>query len=330
MFKRHYLATLFSLALIVLTSACGNAPATPSTKSTVPSAVTIAYQPGLTDASLIVLKQRGTLEKQFPHTTIQWRVFQSGAAVREAIIANQAQIGYAGVPPFLVGWDHGVNWRILASLSREEAWLVTKNPRLKTLKDFTPADKIGVAAPDALQAIMLREAAQKQLGNAHALDNNLESITSADGVQAVLNGQLAAHFPTPPYSFQEAAAPGTHVILKSYDITGEASNDVIGVPQTFYDQYPDFTKQLYQDLIDSTEFVNKHHDQAAQYLSQEQGGKPDAVQFQTWLDEPGMFFNTTPAHVLNYATFMKSIGLISKAPHSIKELELPLLNGSGS
>ncbi|WBB97699.1 hypothetical protein O7553_01565 [Solwaraspora sp. WMMA2059] len=37
-----------------------------------PAKVTIAYQPGLSYAPLILLKQNGTLEKEFPNTTFEW------------------------------------------------------------------------------------------------------------------------------------------------------------------------------------------------------------------------------------------------------------------
>ncbi len=50
------------------------------------------------------------------------------------MIANQAQVGYLGIPPFLVGWDRGVNWRILTTLSRQDSWLVVKDPTIKSLK----------------------------------------------------------------------------------------------------------------------------------------------------------------------------------------------------
>jgi len=132
--RRSWLMMLISGVLVFCASACGSATTGNSSSPSVPSSVVIAYQPGLSSASLVVLKQRKTLESQFPRTSIQWKIFQSGAAVREAMIANQAQVGYLGIPPFLVGWDRGVNWRILTTLSRQDSWLVVKDPTIKSLK----------------------------------------------------------------------------------------------------------------------------------------------------------------------------------------------------
>jgi hypothetical protein len=112
MLKKYWFATLLIAPLLYL-SACGNAA--PGGSSAAPQSVTIAYQPSLGAGSLVVIRQEGTLEKQFPQTHIQWKVLNNGSAVREAVVANQVQIAYLGVPPFLVGWDRGVNWRILTA-----------------------------------------------------------------------------------------------------------------------------------------------------------------------------------------------------------------------
>src|SRR6202035_3881339 len=129
-----------------------------------------------------------------------------------------------------------------------------------------PNDKIGVVAPDSQQAILLRKAAQEQLGNAHALDTNLVTIASAAGEQALLTGHLAAQLSGAPYQNQEVAAGG-HIVLHTTSVFGPVGAGVIVLPQSFYNQYPTFSKQIYQDFVDVTAWVSGHHAQAAQYLA---------------------------------------------------------------
>ncbi|HEY4034371.1 MAG TPA: ABC transporter substrate-binding protein [Ktedonobacteraceae bacterium] len=330
MAKRYEQFALFLVLIVLLTTACGSAAtANSSSSSSGPSSFTIAYQPGLSSLTLVILKQQKTLEKQFPQTNFQWKVVNSGASVRDAMIANQAQLGSLGLPPFLVGWDHGFDWKVLAATNRADIWLVTKDPRLKSLKDFTPNDKIGVVAPDSQQAILLRKAAQDQLGNAHALDHNLVSIASADGEQALLDGQLAAHYSGAPFQNREVAAGG-HIILHSSDAFGPVGAGLVVQRESLYNQYPDFSKKLYQDINAATAYAKTHHDQTAQYLSQDQGGGGTPTQFKALLDDPSFVFDTIPSGLVSYATFMKSIGLISKAPGSVKDLELPTVYGIGN
>ena len=329
MSKRSWPLALLLILQVLFVSACGTSAGAGSSSSD-PASFTIVYQPGIGAAPFVILKTQQTLDKQFPHTKFQWVIVNSGAAVREAVISNQGQLGTLGLPPFLVGWDKGMDWKVLLATSRTDSWLVSKNPRLKSLKDFGPNDKIGVVAPDSQQAIQLRKAAQDQLGNAHALDRNLVAIGSADGEQALLSGQLAAQFSGSPFQEREVAAGG-HIILHSGDTFGPVGAGLIVLSQGFYNQYPTFSKKIYQDLIDVTSYIEKHHTQTAQYLSQDKsGGGGKAAQFKTLLDNPNLIFEKTPTGLVAYANFMKSIGLISKAPQSVKDLELPTVLGTGN
>lgn len=328
--KRRWPLLMLIALLASFVSACGSSAGNAS-GSGAPSSFTIVYQPGLGAVTFITLKLQKTLDKQFPNTNFQWKIVNSGSAVREAVLSNQGQLGTLGISPFLVGWDKGMDWRVLLATSRSDTWLVAKNPRIKTLKDFGPNDKIGVVAPDAQQAIVLRKAAQQQLGNAHALDKNIVAISSADGEQALLSGQIAANFAGSPFQDSEVAAGG-HIVLHSNQPFGPVGTGVIALPQSIYNQYPAFSKAVYKDLLDASAYVASHHDQAAQYLAQDagSGGSGTVGQFKTLLDSNDLTFETTPSGLLAYAQFMQSIGLISRVPASVNDLELPTVSGTGN
>jgi NitT/TauT family transport system substrate-binding protein len=330
MSKRHRPFTLLFVILALFASACGTSTSA-SSGADAPSSFSIVYQPGLGAAIFISLKLQKTLDKQFPNTNFQWKIVNSGAAVREAVLSGQGQVGTLGIPPFLVGWDKGMDWKVLLATSRSDAWLVAKDPKFKSLKDFGPDDKIGVVAPDSQQAIQLRKFAQDQLGNAHALDKNMIAIGAADGEAALLSGQIAAQLSGPPFQNREVAA-GAHIILHTRDSFGPVGAGVIALPQSFYNQYPTFSKKVYQDLEESSAYVASHHDEVAQELAQDKvsGGGGTAVQFKKLLDDTSLVFDTTPSGLIAYSTFMKSIGLISKIPSSVSDLELPTVTGTGN
>ena len=331
MSKRYWPTTGLLVLLILFVSSCGNA-ASASPTSGAPASFTLVYQPGLGAAAFVTLKQQKTLEKQFPHTNIQWKIVNSGAAVREAVLPHQGDLGSLGIPPFLVGWDKGMDWRVLLASTRTDNWLVAMNPKFKSLKDFGPNDKIGLVAPDSQQSIQLRKAAQEQLGDAHALDRNLVAIGSADGEVALRSGQLAAQISGSPFQEREIAAGG-HIILHSNDTFGPVGGGVIALPQSFYNQYPTFSKAVYQDFLSATSYVTNHHEEAAQYLAADKasGGGGSADQFKSLLDETSVFvYDPTPSGLLVYAQFMKSIGFLTKSPASANDLLLPTVVGKGS
>jgi NitT/TauT family transport system substrate-binding protein len=279
---------------------------------------------------LCPLEQK-TLEKQFPNTIFNWKIVNSGAAVREAVISHQGDLGSLGIPPFLVGWDKGLDWKVLLATTRADAWLVSFNPKFKTLKDFGPNDKIGLVAPDSQQSIELRKAALDQLGNAHALDRNLVAIGSADGEVALRSGQLAAQLSGSPFQEREIAAGG-HIILHTDDTFGPVGAGVIAMPQSLYNQYPNFSKAVYQDFISASNYIATHHQEAAQYLAGDKasGGGGSVTQFKGLLDNTSLVFDPTPSGLLIYANFMKSIGFLTKAPSSVDDLELPTVVGKGN
>ncbi|MDE2572503.1 MAG: ABC transporter substrate-binding protein, partial [bacterium] len=275
--------------------------------SDAPSSVTIAYQPGLSYATLIVMKEQGTLEKQFPGTKFAWRVLGNGAAIRDGIIAGQIQIGAGGVGPFLIGWDKGVGYRLIGSLNEMDLWLVTMDPKIKSLKDIKPGMRIGMPGIDAIQAIVLKRGAERELGNAHALDQNIVAIPHPLGLQALEHGQLMGHLTSPPFQFEEVAAGG-HVILHSFDLFGVSTFNSVYTTEAFYDGHKDFVKAFYQSLKAATAFVKSHPNEAAELLSRDSGGKATPAQFDGWLTHKGLAFETTPHGFLAYGKFMQQIG----------------------
>lgn len=325
-------AVLFGLSLLLpslgtLTS-CNRQPQA-SASGKAPEKVTIAYQPGLGYASLVILKQQKTLEKQFPNTKIEWRVLASGSAIRDGVLANQIQVGAMGIAPFLLGWDRGIGWKLLASLNQQDLWLVTKDPKIKSLKDFKPGMKIGLPAPDSIQAVTLRKGAQKELGNPQALDQNLLAIAHPLGFQALESGQISGHLGQPPFEFQEVENGG-RVILKSSELFGGLhSGGSLLVTEKFYNQYPEFSQALSHAVTDAIKLLSDKPDEAAKLLAADSDGKMTAQQAKKWITHEGIKFSDVPKGYLQYAAFMKETNLLSKQPQSIDELVFPTLKGKG-
>src|ERR687893_2686880 len=79
--------------------------------------MTIAYQPGIGYAQLLIIKQEGWLEEDLPETEITWEQLSSGSAIRDGMLAGDIQVGSGGVGPFLVGSSAVVDWKLLSALN---------------------------------------------------------------------------------------------------------------------------------------------------------------------------------------------------------------------
>ena len=178
--------------------------------------MTIAYQPGIGYAQLLILKQEGWLEEDLPETEVAWEQLTTGAAVREGMLAGDIQVGSGGTGPFLVGYSSDVDWKVLSALNEMDLWLMVVDEQIQDLGDFRDGS-IAVPAPDSMQAVVLRKGAQEQLGDASALEDNIVALSHPDGLQALLNGEVSGHLTAPPFQFQEqddGARPILRLLLR--------------------------------------------------------------------------------------------------------------------
>lgn len=273
--------------------------------------VTIAYQPGLGYAPLLVAKQQKSLEGQLSGVTIQWRELNSGAAIRDGMVSGDIQVGSGGIGPFLVGVDSGIDEKVAISLNNMSLWLMAKKPDIKTLEDLKGAGKIAMPGPDSIQAVVLKKAAQKQLGDPKALDSQIVAMGHPDGVQALIGGQLAAHLTSPPFQQQEQER-GAHKIVTSYEVFGEHTFNSVFTKTDFAACNPKFMDALVDGVQSANKLLTNSPAKASQLLSKEMGIPPAKVKAQITADE--VKFTSTPKGFGTFAKFMNEIGLIKEVP----------------
>ncbi len=304
-------------------SACGQAAA-PGAQDQQPTGdLTIAYQPGIGYAQLIVAKQKKLLETALPQMKVTYTELASGAAIRDGMLAGKIQVGSGGVGPFLVGWDKGVGWKLLSALNQMDLWLMVKDEKYKSLKGFAAGDKIAMPAADSIQSVVLRKGAQQQLGDARKLDQNIVSMPHPDGLQALISGQIAGHLTSPPFQFQEQEQ-GARKILSSYDLFGPSTFNSVFVTQKYHDANPRVMEAVAGAIQQGTDMAKNDPDQVADLLSKESGGKTSAEKFKGYITAQGVEYTTEPNGFVKYAEFMKEIGLIDKTP-TFQDLVFPNL-----
>jgi NitT/TauT family transport system substrate-binding protein len=286
-----------------------------------PGKLTIAYQPGLGYAPLILMKQEKTIEKRFPGTQVEWKVLASGTPITNGVIAGDIQIGAVGVGPMLVGWARGVNWKVIAPLNEGDLWLMAKDPQIKTIADLR-GKRIATPTRTSIQAVTLRKMAEVKLGNPRALDAGLIDMDHPDGMQALITGQIDAHFTSPPFQFQEKVR-GAHIVARSYNYFGAHTFLVTVMTQKFFDEYPQFAKAFYDSVVAMESLIKKNPDRAAKILQQDAGGSPTNRQFKQWLVNPALNWTTRPRGFMRTANFMFRTNQISKLPPNWRELVFP-------
>jgi NitT/TauT family transport system substrate-binding protein len=308
------------LAAMLLT-ASGATAAREKADAVAPSKITIAYQPGLGYAPLILMKQRRTLEAQFRGLDVEWRVLASGAPITTGVVNGDIQIGAVGVGPMLVGWARGVNWKVIAPLNEADLWLMATKPDIRTVADLR-GKRIATPTRTSIQAVVLRKMAEVKLGNPRALDGGLVDMDHPDGMQALLTGQIDAHFTSPPFQFQERAR-GARIVGRSINYFGAHTFLVTVMTQQFYNQYPRFARAFYNNVVRMENIIKRNPQSVAQTLSRDAGGNPTARQFRAWLTNKAMNWTTRPRGLMRTAHFMRRTDQIARMPGSWRELVFP-------
>ena len=283
-------------------ASCSDKPAT---------SVTIAYQPGLGYAPLLVLKDQKTLEKKLPGVKVEWRELNSGAAIRDGMVSGDIQVGSGGIGPFLVGVTSGIDEKVATGLNDMSLWLMAKKPNIKTMKDLKGAGKIAMPGPDSIQAVVLAKAAQEKLGDATALNSQIVAMGHPDGVQALLAGQLAAHLTSPPFQEQEQAK-GAHKIITSYEVFGEHTFNSVFTKTQFAACNPKFMDALVGGVQSANQLLSNSPTKAAAILAKEMGISPSEAKQQ--ITAKDVKFTSTPKGFGTFAKFMHQIGLSKSVP----------------
>jgi len=204
--------------------------------------------------------------------------------------------------------------------------LITSNPKVKSLKDFGPGDKIAVTTVKiSTQALLLQMAAAKEFGekNYDKLDALTVSMPHPDAAAALLSGSgsITAHFASPPFLYQELAKKNLHSVISSYDILdGQATFNVVWSTKKFHDQNPKAYQAFVAAFQEATDSINKDKKAAAETYKRMSGTSESIDDLVKQLDDPKVKFTLEPHRLNVTAEFMHKVGRINKKPSSWKDL----------
>ena len=196
--------------------------------------IRLAKQFSMGYLQLNVMEHQKLIEKHanllgIPDVKVSWLVFNGPAAVNDALLSGTIDIASGGVPGLLVLWakTKGTPQEVrgVSALSSQPFLLNSRNPDLKTIKDFKASDRIAVPAVKvSVQAIMLQMAAAKAFGEKEfaKLDVQTVSMSPPDATIALLGGksEVNAAFSVPPFQYQQLEQAGIHTVVNSFDVMG--------------------------------------------------------------------------------------------------------------
>jgi len=295
--------------------------ASPVLAETAPSAVNIAHLPGIGYMPFIVMKMQNRLAKRWPQTAFSWQEV-SPTVTTDGIITGRLQIAATGTTAFLIGVEKGVPWKMLCSANTSDLPCVVIDPKIRSIADLKPTDKIAVPSLTSSQTLVLRKGLQNAGLDPHSLDTAFVALEPPDAVQALLSRQITAHMSAPPF-YQTEVQKGARIILHSKDVFGVEATMAVAVANTgFAQQYPQFVADFMKEYADAADFVRAHPDDAAKIYVADTEGKADLSETTEILRSSGGYlFRMTPRGVLQIGALMKQMGQLQNVPASMASME---------
>jgi NitT/TauT family transport system substrate-binding protein len=298
----------------------------------------ISRQPGLAYLPLMIMEQNKLIEKEahkrgLGDVKVSWLTFNSGGAGIDALLSGNVDLVTSGSTNMLTIWARS-NGQVkgVAGAGALPMLLVTRNPNVKTLRDFTAADKIALpTVGQSTQMAVLQIAAEKTFGpgQARKLDALTVSLGHPDAYIALASGRdIDSHFSLPPYQEMELKLPGVHTVVNSVQVLGgPASNGVVFGTTKFHDANPKTIAAVVAAVDDAVELIAKDKRLAAELYLRETKEKLSVDELAAMLAAPDFIYSSAPQGTMQLADLMYRLGTIKARPASWKDYFFPEVHG---
>ncbi len=304
----------------------------------VATSMKVTRQPSIIYLPTYVMEQQQLIEKHAaalgaPGIAVEWLTFAGGGNATDALLAGSIDVINTGVGNMLLLWDRtrgGVKGIIATSAL--PLILVSRDPRLKTLGDFTETDKIAVPTVRvSTQAVLLQIAAAAEFGpqNWNRLDGNTVQMGHPDAAVALMNPrhEVASHFSAPPYVFQTLkTVPGAHVITDTQRIMGSPlTNGMFFATTKFAAANPKLIQAVKDATIEAEAFIRSNPREAIEMYRRGSNDRLSADELLAMMREPGMAdYSTKPQGTMRFAEHLFRIGTLKTKPTAWTDYFFPI------
>jgi NitT/TauT family transport system substrate-binding protein len=332
MIKMMWRACAGAIAAVAVIAAASPAPAQQKTE------IALSRQPGIFYMPSHIMEKQKLIEKHaaalgVPGITTKWITLSGGGAQTDALLAGGVDILNTGTGNLLLLWDRtrgGVKG--IVATSAQPMTLISRDPNIKSLKDFGSNDKIAVPTVKvSTQAIVLQIAAAELFGADQwsKLDANTVQLGHPDAYVALSNSQheVRNHFSIPPFTFLELKnVPGAHVVLSSPDVMGGPLSQAQFFTTTkFADANPKIVQAVRDATREAQDLIRSDTKTAVEIYKEITGDKTSVEDLLAWLKEPGMMeWNLQPQGTMKFANHLHKVGTLKTLPKAWTDYYLPV------
>lgn len=262
---RRILAVLLCLAMVAGFTACGGAGETKET-------LTIAYQGGIGYAPVHILEAKELIEENYKEATgkeveVTFQKLDSGADINTGIIGGTIDIGCMGIAPAISAVANEIPAKVITGLCSQSHGLMTSDSSIKTLSDIGN-EQIALVNIGSIQHILLAMACEKELGDAHALDNNVVKMAHAEGFAALEAGTYKLHLTSSPFINRERENESYSEIKAVNDIWPDGNSFLVALASTkLQSENAELFNAVTEAFDEAITFVNDNQQETAEIVA---------------------------------------------------------------
>jgi NitT/TauT family transport system substrate-binding protein len=298
----------------------------------------VAKQYGLGYLQMMLMEEQKLVEKHakaagLGDIKVTWATFRSSDVMNDAILSGNLDFASVGGPGLATIWAKtrgtAVEVKAASGFNFMPLALVTRDPGIKSLSDYTDKHRIAVPAIKVSnQAILLQMAAAKLYGQANytKFDPLTVTMTHPDAMTALLSGagEISSHFASPPFLQKELERPGLRKIVTSTEIVGSPIPfNLIATTTKFYTANPKAYAAFLAALQEATDSINKDKRAAAELYIRVTKDKSPVEEILKIMNDTGNEYSLVPKGNMPMVEFMYKIGSIKVKPESWKDLFFP-------
>jgi NitT/TauT family transport system substrate-binding protein len=260
---------------------------------------------------------------------VSWVKLAGPAAINDAIISGSLHFACQGVPSLAVIWDRtkaGIGVKALGAVASNNNWLNTRNPNIRSLRDFTEGDRISIPSLKvATQTILMHIAAEQVwgVGNHTKLDHLFVALPNLEGMAAVLRDghEVNTNFTTSPFHEIEMKA-GLTTVTSAFEIMGGPTT---GLTFTSSEAFRAQNRQVFAAVSNAFDealvWVNADKQRAAKlYIEMMHEKRLSEDDIAAIISSKDMEYTRVPTRFGQLIEFMYRTGYIKNKPTSWKDL----------
>lgn len=297
-----------------------------------------AKQYGLSYLPLMIMEDQKLVEKHgtalgIKDLKVQWVTLGGPSAMNDALLSGGLDFASGGVPSLATLWAKTRNTPLavhgVAALNDMPVDLVTSDPGVKKLADFSDKNKIAVTSVKiSTQALLLEMACAKEFGEANyeKYDSITVSMPHPEAMAALMSGKgsIDSHFSSPPFQYVERTDPKIRTVLNNYKILGgPATFNVVWATSKFRTENPKAYQAFFGALKESMDVINADKKKAVETYKRMTNTKETVDFLLEMLDDPLVKNTIEPHKTLPVAQFLAKVKRIPVAPAKWQDMWFP-------